>query len=397
MLIHPDFSTSQHQVMPNNRTEALQAQMARSDLGLRFSPQLEQEFRAQWVVSRAWANGLAVLSAGMLVGAFLVADWALLGGRLPAVVTVVFAVAVVPLLLLAGLAPSLPRLRRHMGGVTKFALALAGAGFIWAFVQTRGDPMLPPYAYEAGIVFVAYTYLYSMLFFSSATIVGWSYFLAYLVSQSATGAATTPLIYASFFLAGMNVVGMAGCYLLERFQRRAWVVHALVEQLATHDALTSVLNRRGLDASMDDLWKQAFREDQALMLVIVDIDHFKQVNDQFGHSWGDSALRAVAEAMRSASRRPLDRIARFGGDEFCGIWYGTPQREDLPETLRDEITQRLVELASRTGRAPPTVSIGVASVRPRQGGSRDALFKRADAALYRAKEQGRDRVVVDSE
>ena len=381
--------------MPNNRTQALQSQMARSDLGLRFEPALEREFRAQWVASRAWASGFAVLSAGLLVGSFLLADWALLGRRLPTIVTVVIGICVVLPLLIAGMAPSLATMRPHMGRVTKWALVLSGAGFVWAFVLTRSEPGLPPYAYEAGIVFTAYAYLFSMLLIRWATVLGWGYFLAYLLAQSLTGAAVIPLVYASFFLAAMNVVGMAGCYLLERFQRRAWVVHALVEQLATHDALTSVLNRRGQDASMDDLWKQAYREDQALMLVIVDIDHFKQVNDQFGHSWGDSALRAVAEAMRSASRRPLDRIARFGGDEFCGIWYGSPQREGLPEILREEISQRLQELAQQTGREPPTVSIGVASVRPRHGGSRDELFKRADAALYRAKEQGRDRVVVD--
>ena len=381
--------------MSNDRTEILQSQMARSDLGLRFAPALEREFRAQWVESRAWASGFAVLSAGVLVCAFLLADWFVLGQRLPYIVTLVIGIGVVPPLLLGGLAPSIDAMRPHMGRVTKLALVLSGAGFVWTFVQTRGDPMLPPYAYEAGIVFIAYSYLFSMLLIRWATMLGWAYFVAYLAAQWMSGAALTPLIYSSFFLGAMNVVGMAGCYLLERFQRRAWVVNALVEQLATHDALTSVLNRRGLDASLDELWKQAFREDQALMLVMVDIDHFKQVNDQFGHSWGDSALRAVADAMRSASRRPLDRIARFGGDEFCGIWYGTPQREDLPETLRSEITERLADLASRTGRAPPTVSIGVASVRPRHGGNREALFKRADAALYRAKEQGRDRAIVD--
>ena len=384
------------QRMPNNQTKALQFQAARRDWGLRFEPALEREFRAQWAESRAWGSGVAVLSAGLLVGAFLIADVLLLGGQLPHIVLAVFGLAVVPALVLGGLAPSLLAMRPVMGVVTKVALTLAGVGFVWAFVLTRSDPVQPPYAYEAGIVFIAYSYLFSMLFFRSAAILGWGYCLAYLLTQWVTGAAATPIIYASFFLGGMNLVGMAGCYMLERYQRSAWVVHALVEQLATHDALTSVLNRRGLDASLDDLWKQAYREDQALMLVMVDIDHFKQVNDRFGHSWGDAALRAVAEAMRGTSRRPLDRIARYGGDEFCGIWYGTPQREDLPEVLRNEITQRLAELAAQTGREPPTVSIGAASVQPRQGGSRESLFKRADKALYAAKERGRDQVVVDA-
>ncbi|MBR9812726.1 GGDEF domain-containing protein [bacterium] len=380
--------------MHNNRTNALQQQAARRDWRLRFEPGLEREFNAQWVEMRAWGSGIAVFSAGLLTAAFLIADLAVLGQRLPQVVVAAIGIGVVPALLLAGLVPSQRAMRPIMGQVTLFALALSGAGFVWAFVLTRTDPMTPPYAYEAGIVFIAYAYLFSMLLFRAAVVVGWGYFLAYLAAQWASGSAATPMIYASFFLVATNIVGMAGCYMLERYQRRAWVAHAMVEELATHDALTAVLNRRGLDADLDDLWKQAFREDQALMLVMVDIDHFKQVNDRFGHAWGDSALRTVAEAMREMSRRPLDRIARYGGDEFCGIWYGTPQREGLPQLLYDEITERLTAMARQTNREPPTVSIGAASIRPRQGGNREALFRRADAALYQAKQQGRNCVVI---
>ena len=134
------------QRMPNNQTKALQFQAARRDWGLRFEPALEREFRAQWAESRAWGSGVAVLSAGLLVGAFLIADVLLLGGQLPHIVLAVFGLAVVPALVLGGLAPSLLAMRPVMGVVTKVALTLAGVGFVWAFVLTRSDPVQPPYA-----------------------------------------------------------------------------------------------------------------------------------------------------------------------------------------------------------------------------------------------------------
>lgn len=378
------------------RTKTLKQQLASPDWGLRFAPDLEREFRNQWAESRAWGSGVAVFSAGVLVGAFLLADIWLLGGQLPHVVTTVIGVAVVPALLMAGLAPSFAPMRPLMGVVTTCALLLAGAGFVWAFVLSRSDPMAPPYAYEAGIVFVAYAYLFSMLLFRAATLVGWGYFVAYMLAQRLSGADITPLIYSSFFLVGMNIVGMAGCYMMERYQRRAWLVHAVLENLATHDPLTAVLNRRGLDAALDELWKQAYREAQNLMLVMVDIDNFKRLNDQHGHVWGDAVLRAVAEAMASLSRRPLDRIARFGGDEFCGLWYGTPQREGLPALLHQVIKAHLADLVEQSGREAPTISIGAATEQPRQSGDKHILLARADAALYQAKQNGRDCVVVDA-
>lgn len=377
---------------PASRVQQLQTALQLPPFQLRFSPQLEQEFRAHWAGSTADASAIAIASAALLMGSFLLVDAWLIGPMLPQAVNWVVGGGVVPALLAMAALAWVPRCRPWMGAVTGLALVVSGAAFVWAFVLTRGGPDVTPYAYEAGIVFCAYTYLFSMLLFWPALCIGSAYVVAYLIVQHQTGAALEPLIYSAFFLGGMNLVGIAGRYMMERQERRAFIGHALVQQMATHDALTSLLNRRGFDAELDLLWKQAYREDQHLTMALVDVDHFKRLNDDHGHQAGDAVLAAVGEALTALSRRPLDRVARYGGDEFCGVWYGTVQRKNLPTLIHEAVCSRLAALAEREGFQAPTVSVGMATIQPRGGAELKELFARADSALYQAKLQGRDRV-----
>jgi diguanylate cyclase (GGDEF)-like protein len=164
-----------------------------------------------------------------------------------------------------------------------------------------------------------------------------------------------------------------------------------LEQLATIDSMTGTFNRRHFLAIAETEWSRFQRYNRPLTLLMVDIDHFKSVNDRFGHATGDDALSCVAEACR-AGKRETDVVGRIGGEEFAIL---------LPETDLDQagiVAERVRhKVAAQAMKAPTsefklTVSIGAAAATLSMSGI-GALMNAADQALYRAKAEGRDRVV----
>jgi diguanylate cyclase (GGDEF)-like protein len=172
---------------------------------------------------------------------------------------------------------------------------------------------------------------------------------------------------------------------LRRSNLHARGAQSLNQQLQTRalsDALTGALNRHWLDEHLE-----ALRACPELALLIVDIDHFKAINDTHGHSCGDAVLQAVAKALRH-SLRPSDALVRLGGEEFlviCQREASPAAAEGLGERLRQTVQQLQVD-----DLPPVTVSIGVALRTP--GEAWEAQLERADTALYRAKRGGRNRV-----
>ena len=162
--------------------------------------------------------------------------------------------------------------------------------------------------------------------------------------------------------------------------------HELVKEMALRDRLTSLHNRHHLDAVMPTLIEDATTKGMPLSLVVVDIDHFKKINDRYGHSRGDEVLIAVAEILRSICRGQQHAV-RYGGEEFVLALPGstTIQAGLGAERLREKIA------AANPGGLPVTASFGIATLAP--GENFDQLFSRADAALYEAKRSGRNQVV----
>jgi diguanylate cyclase (GGDEF)-like protein len=164
-----------------------------------------------------------------------------------------------------------------------------------------------------------------------------------------------------------------------------------VRQQALTDDLTTLPNRRALDAAMAQALAGAVRSGEPFAVVMADVDRFKAINDTFGHSAGDAVLRAFARRLLD-TLRPQDRAFRHGGEEFCVLLPDTDASAARELALR--LHAGIVLPATETMHAL-TASFGVAVWRPGDDG--DALFGRADRAMYRAKEGGRDRVEVEVE
>lgn len=164
--------------------------------------------------------------------------------------------------------------------------------------------------------------------------------------------------------------------------------HQLVTVQAMTDRLTGLANRYGLETRGMELFQKAIENDQSIGVFMLDIDHFKVVNDTYGHSYGDLVLQQIASTIRTQIRNE-DYAVRYGGEEFVVLLPGLGPRESLlvAERLRIKISQTEVE----KGRKLPTVSIGIYAAVP---GSLDILhefIRKADLALYTAKEAGRNR------
>ena len=178
--------------------------------------------------------------------------------------------------------------------------------------------------------------------------------------------------------------------------RHAQLIEELRE-LSLHDALTGLANRRFLETRLSMEIERSRRFRQPLSALMIDIDHFKRLNDRCGHPVGDAALREVAEALKGAVRN-VDTVARVGGEEFVVLLprAGLAVAERVAEKLRSRIESAVFPtgelLASPDAPERLTVSVGVAELTAGDDG--DRLLERADQALYLAKQQGRNRTVV---
>jgi diguanylate cyclase (GGDEF)-like protein/PAS domain S-box-containing protein len=166
--------------------------------------------------------------------------------------------------------------------------------------------------------------------------------------------------------------------------------------LARFDELTQVANRRCFDETFTREWQRLAREKAPLSLVMCDIDCFKNYNDHYGHQAGDDCLRQVAQVLAGSVNRSSDLAARYGGEEFVFLLPQTPLEgaREVAEKARREVEN--LGLQHETSIVQPTVtlSLGVASLVPEAAGEPGALIRAADAALYKAKQAGRNRVMI---
>jgi diguanylate cyclase (GGDEF)-like protein/PAS domain S-box-containing protein len=165
--------------------------------------------------------------------------------------------------------------------------------------------------------------------------------------------------------------------------------------LSRTDPLTKIGNRRWFDERLKEEWKRMLRENSELSLLLCDVDNLKEINDSYGHSLGDECLRAVAKTLATQTKRPADFSARYGGDEFALILPNTHEKGALhiADQLREKVFNMEIEGITGSEKAKISLSIGIATARPKANESFEILLTVADDAMYQAKNEGRNRVV----
>lgn len=195
----------------------------------------------------------------------------------------------------------------------------------------------------------------------------------------------------------LSVQREANILLEKRVQERTAELELLNDrliELSCTDALTGVKNRGGFEEAFKIAFVAAIRYSRPISLLVIDIDHFKLVNDKYGHQAGDECLRRVSSVLLQVISRPQDLVARYGGEEFVVLLPDTADEGayKVAEKIRQDIESTKIEFNGQVIRL--TVSIGVDSMVPKTQKRREDMFGAADKALYKAKRSGRNKVVV---
>lgn len=171
-------------------------------------------------------------------------------------------------------------------------------------------------------------------------------------------------------------------------------INQRLQELTRQDPLTGVRNRRYLNEKLPEEYKRACREGAPLSVIMVDVDHFKQINDQHGHLAGDDCLKAIADLLERLTNSPGAVVTRYGGEEFCLLlpYTSNDEAQALAETLRESTASERMMVRGKALRI--TVSVGVATCVPARDGRPEQLLDAADQALFAAKAAGRNRVVT---
>ena len=315
--------------------------------------------------------------------------------------------AIVSLLVLANPPPA------WRDGLLALNSLVNGAVLTWLFTHTGADATE---LYVAGMILLMLfaTITVQLPFTLAAVVMVLQVLLFAIGAQSAPG--ETP-----YFHENLALIDFAcGCYMLvangqlqttqqrgfvlalrERLRRQELFQRNLeLDDLARRDALTGLANRRAFDAWLLNCWRQAREAGVPLGLIVVDVDWFKAYNDVYGHPAGDVCLQTIARCLREQLRGTTDHVARLGGEEFAVLLEGLNADlcGDVAERLRAGVAA--MELphigAARPGGggATVTISCGVASLPAHLGTSARDLMAAADAALYRAKQNGRNLVCL---
>ncbi|MCF8109641.1 MAG: GGDEF domain-containing protein [Desulfohalobiaceae bacterium] len=168
----------------------------------------------------------------------------------------------------------------------------------------------------------------------------------------------------------------------------------ILSQLSYVDGLTTIANRRRFNEYLEQEWKRGIRSGRPLALIILDIDHFKQFNDHYGHSSGDECLVKVARVLSSSVKRSCDLLARYGGEEFAVILPETQfsGARSVASAIKDDIQEAAIPHGYSPVASVLTVSIGLTARVPDGQYSSRYLIEAADRQLYAAKEAGRNQI-----
>lgn len=251
-----------------------------------------------------------------------------------------------------------------------------------------------PFAFPCAVIVFAFLSL-RLRFFTFLPIALLAVIL-HSANEISLNLAIEPTFYNVFFIWIMFGFGAASGFNCEVRERRNWLNEQLLILNSNADHLTQLANKRGFDQHLEAVYLAARRERKPLSLLVIDIDHFKEYNDEYGHQAGDRCLQQVAEIISRIARRHSDLASRIGGEEFVLTLYDT--NGEAAETLANELQESIRAAAIPHGGSlvsgELTVSIGGSWCIPGPEFTEQLMLADADRKLYAAKDAGRDQSIV---
>lgn len=362
---------------------------------LRFDEPLESEFRAEHRAKmRVWNRVAIWLSACTVLG-YAVLDHFVLSTEHARITHIVRFAMHVPAVIIMLICTSKRFYTRWYDLGISLVAPLFGVGIV--LMAVLGPTAEIPLVGGRLLVVAFFFYFMIGLRFREAVRANFIMFGALIVASLTTAMPGAIASYLIFMLFVANLIGVVGSCALEHANRTAFLEHRQLTEVATHDGLTTLLNRAAFEDQIRRVWQQAQRDRQTVSVIMIDIDYFKAYNDRYGHIAGDDCLRRVSSALREAARRrPLDFVARYGGEELVAVLYGADKAygESISRGLLSAVRDLRIPHANSQTQPYVTVSVGVVSVDAYRMPTHDAAVGLADQALYAAKNQGRDRFVM---
>ena len=388
--MHPEPAVGESQRANAGRIELLTGQISRGFQRLVFVRELEPEFRRYFQVLTLRRMRICLALALVLFASFDIA----FSKRFPEIADVLlradFSLTFPMLLLTFGVSftavgrPWLPLL----GVLCILVLGMVRIA-LYGYTQAHGVEM----PYEGLLLIVMGGFFLLGLTFYRALILATLFLVSFVVVMGSVQLSTPELVHRTYYLLATTLMCGLAAYTIEYATRYNFLYNQLQVHHAESDALTGMRNRRAFMDHYDRLWKLARREGKPIAVCIVDADCFKAYNDHYGHLEGEAVLRALAEAIGRIVRRPLDGAARYGGEEFVVVWYDLSAADArlLAERLIEEVRMLRLPHAYSDASSWVSVSAGVAMALPDDDSTPIQLLRRADEALYKAKQGGRDR------
>ena len=361
---------------------------------LTFDRGLESEFRHTHFDENLLHTRVNLCLGVFITIAFSAMEATVLGPELNRVPSMFHMLLIVPLLLVS-LASSFS-VQRHRIYPPVAMIASTLLGLTVAAIQIIATLGGMSILFPCLMLTIIFIYFMGGLIFYHALAANMIVMLVYLVAGTSLQLPSHEFAYDAMAMVATNLFGASIVYMHEKTSRIRFLEACLLREMVARDGLTGIENRRMFDQHIHRVWQQAVRERERVAVLLADIDCFKDYNDRYGHQAGDECLRAVAVSLSQCARRPMDFVARYGGEEFAVVLYEA-SREYVVEVLA-RIQRSIAELnipheASRVA-TRLTLSIGAAFNLPTGSRTPDGLIQLADEALYSAKEQGRNQVVV---
>ncbi len=354
---------------------------------MRFVPDLEEEYRAGYMELRATRIRASGLLGVLGVLGFVFVDRVLGGSLVPTTGHSLLALVAAPVVLLPVAATYLragaPYLQ-HIVFVSTVIITMTVLSVI-----NLGRDTNPAFPYESLFLVMMYIYFVSGLAFYQSAFCGLVLTAAFVLTNWSVRDHVS-LLYEGYYLGLGTVIGMLGNYVLERELRLGFLLQRELEQQAILDGLTGLMNRRAFSARLEVIWRQARRNLCPVGVVLFDLDDFKKMNDTCGHQFGDAVLLHTANVLRDSAMRPLDVSARYGGDEFIGVWYDVDGAWFA--RLAEELPARIAKMPEEPGAPPIIISGGAVLAWPRPGLEPREAIKLADELLYDMKRNKRGQI-----